>query len=96
MLDLCYSVRMTRAEALNRKRKLEAQLERLEDQLLSVDVTSATLSTGDGSNSYTNRSVDDIKKKTNYCKRQIAKLGDMLAGRPGPGAIKTIYAEFNA
>ena len=86
---------MTRAEALNRKRKLEAHLEQLEDQLLSVDVTSATLSTGDGSNSYTNRSVDDIKKKITYCKREIAKLGDMLAGRSS-GGIKTIYAEFNA
>jgi hypothetical protein len=86
---------MTRAEALNRKRKLEAQLERLEDQLLSVDVTSATLSTGDGSNSYTNRSVDDIKKKIVYCKREIAKLEGLLAGRPS-GGIQTIYAEFNA
>ena len=86
---------MTRAEAINRKRKLEAHLEQLEDQLLSVDVTSATLSTGDGSNSYTNRSVDDIKKKITYCKREIAKLGDMLAGR-GSGGITTIYAEFNA
>lgn len=86
---------MTRAEALNRKRKLEAQLERLEDQLLSVDVTSATLSTGDGSNSYTNRAVDDIKKKITYCKREIAKLDGLLAGRPS-GGIQTIYAEFNA
>lgn len=86
---------MTRGKALNRKRKLEAQLEQLEDQLLSVDVTSATLSTGDGSNSYTNRSVDDIKKKITYCKREIAKLGDMLAGR-GSGGIKTIYARFDA
>ena len=80
---------MTRAEAQQRKRKLEAQLERLEDQLLSV------LSTGDGSNSYTNRSVDDIKKKIVYCKREIAKLDGLLAGRPS-GGIQTIYAEFNA
>jgi len=87
---------MTRAEALlNRRRKLEARLERLEDQLLSADVSSATLSTGDGSNSYTNRSVDDIKKKINYCKREIATVDGQLAGCHS-GEILPIYAEFNA
>lgn len=87
---------MTRAEALlNRKRKLEAHVERLEDQLLSADVSSATLSTGDGSNSYTNRTVDDIKKKIVYCKREIATIDGQLAGRHS-GGIQTIYAGFNA
>lgn len=86
---------MTRAEAQTRKAELEAKLHRLEGQLLETDAASATLSTGDGSNSYTNRSVDDIKKKITYCKREIAKLGDMLAGRSS-GGIKTIYARFDA
>ena len=87
---------MTRAEAQERKAILEARRTALVDQLTSIDAQSATISTGDGSDSYTNRSVDDIKKKIRACDREIARLDAMLTGRPGPGAIKTIYVEFDA
>lgn len=86
---------MNRAEAQTRKAELEAKLHRLEDQLLETDAASASVSSGSGSKSYSNRSASEIERKIRYCKRQIAKLGDMLAGRSS-GGIKTIYAEFNA
>lgn len=92
---LCYSVRVTREEAQNRKAQLEARLHRLEDQLLETDASSASISSGSGSKSYSNRSVAELERKIRYCKREIAKLGDMLAGR-GSGGIKTIYARFDA
>ncbi len=86
---------MTREEATKRKQVLEKRREALVDQLTGVDAQSATLSSAGGSKSYTNRSVADIKAKIAACDREIRRLTAMLTGTSMPGAIKTIYAEFN-
>jgi uncharacterized small protein (DUF1192 family) len=54
------------------------------------------MSSGGGSKSYSNRSVAEIERKIRYVKREIARLGALLAGRPAPGGIQTIYARFDA
>ncbi len=87
---------MTRAEAIDRKAKLEAKLHELEDQLMETDASSESMSSGGGSKSYSNRSVAEIERKIRYVKREIARLGALLAGRPAPGGIQTIYARFDA
>ena len=86
---------MTREQAQSRKAYFEARLEKLEAQLLETDASSASISSGGGAKSYSNRAVAEIERKIRYCKREIAKLGDMLAGLPS-GGIKTIYARFDA
>ena len=87
---------MTREQATERKAKLEARLFELEDQLVKADVSQATLSSGTGSKSYSNRSVADIERKIRYVKREIARLNALLTGRPSPGSIQTVYARFDA
>ena len=86
---------MTREAAITRKGELEARLHKLEDQLLQVDASSASISSGGGSKSYSNRSVAELERKIRYCKREIVRLAAMLAGRPS-GGIQTIYARFDA
>ncbi len=76
-------------------KKLEARREALVDQLTEVDAASASVSSGSGSKSYSNRSVSDIKAKIRFCDREIAKLAAVLGLRPAPGGIKTIYARFD-
>jgi hypothetical protein len=39
--------------------------------------------------------VAELERKIRYCKREIARLSAMLAGRPF-GGIQTIYARFDA
>lgn len=87
---------MTREEAIERKRTLETRLHELEDQLLQVDAASASVSSGAGSESYSNRSVAELERKIRFCKREIARLSAALEGRPSPGSIQTIYARFDA
>ena len=45
---------MTRAEGEQRREYLQNRIQELENQLLAVDASSATLSSGGGSKSYTN------------------------------------------
>ena len=86
---------MTRAEAQKRRGDLELRLQKLEDQLLETDTSSASISAGGGSKSFSNRSVAELERKIRYCKREIARLDGLLAGQH-PGGIKTIYARFDA
>jgi len=75
---------------------LETRRQALVDQLTETDAASATVSSGSGSQSYSNRSVADIKAKIRFCDREIVRLAAMLGLRPAPGGIKTIYARFDA
>ena len=86
---------MTRAEAQKRRDELKLRLQRLEDQLLETDTSSASISAGGGSKSFSNRSVAELERKIRYCKREIARLDGLLAGRSS-GGVKTIYARFDA
>ena len=86
---------MTRAEAQKRRGELKLRLQKLEDQLLETDTSSASISAGGGSKSFSNRSVAELERKIRYCKREIARLDAKLAGRQS-GGIKTIYARFDA
>jgi len=86
---------MTREEAQQRIKTLEARRQALVDQLTETDAASASVSSGSGSKSYSNRSVAEIERKIRYCSREIARLSAMLAGRPS-GGIQTIYARFDA
>ena len=86
---------MTREEAQQRINELERRRNALVDQLTEVDATSATVSASSGSRSYTNRSVDDIKKKIRACEREIVRIGAQFGLCPPPGQIRTIYARFD-
>jgi len=86
---------MTREVAQQQKAKLEVRREALVDQLTVVDASQATLSSGSGSKSFSNRSVAEIKAKIRFCDREIARLDAVLGNRPAPGGIKTIYARFD-
>jgi uncharacterized protein YceH (UPF0502 family) len=86
---------MTRTEAQERKRELEKRRDALVDQLAAVDAQSASVSSGGGSKSYTNRSVADIKAKIAFLDWEIAKLEHRLGQRPSPGAARHIDITFN-
>lgn len=83
---------MTRHDAINRIKTLEARKIALEDQLLDVDAQSATISSDGGSRSYTNRAVSDIKTKIAYCNREIARLRAKLDGMAldAPKTVKVV------
>lgn len=89
-----YNDGMTRAEALVRRAELEKMIRQLEDQLLAVDTQSASVSSGAGSQSYTNRTTAEIKAKISYAKIQLARLEGQLGLRTPPGAIKVIQPRF--
>ena len=86
---------MTRADAITRKQTLEERRTALVDQLAAVDAQSASVSSGGGSKSYTNRSVADIKAKIAFLDRDIARLEHRLGQRPSPGAARHIDITFN-
>lgn len=85
---------MTRDDCKNRLKELRARRDALVDQLSEIDAQSATLSAGGGTKSYTNRSVDDIKKKIAFLDREIAKLEARLGLRAHPGRIKPIFVRY--
>lgn len=85
---------MTRDDCNNRLKELRARRDALVDQLSEIDAQSATLSAGGGTKSYTNRSVDDIKKKIAFLDREIAKLEARLGLRAHPGRIKPIFVRY--
>ena len=87
---------MDREKLQERKTYLEGKIAELEDQLLSADANSASVSAGGGSKSYTNRSVADLKAKLSYAKRALAKVNFQLGEGANPSAIKTVYVGFDA
>lgn len=87
---------MTREALEQRKQTLEARLEALVDQLTEADASTATVSSGAGSKSYSNRSVAEIERKIRACRREIARIDAKLGLRSSPGGIRTIYARFDA
>lgn len=85
---------MTRQECEERLKKRESDREAIIDALASLDVQSATHSAGGGSDSYTNRSVDDLEKKLRRINLEIAKLEARLGLRAHPNKIKTIVTRY--
>lgn len=87
---------MTREEIESRISQLEERRDALVDQLTDIDAQSATVSSGGGSKSYTNRSVADIKSKIKFCDREIARLNARLGSGRSPSSIQTIRVRFDA
>lgn len=86
---------MTREECKDKLRQLEARRDEIVEQITSVDVQSATHSAGGGSDSYTNRSIDDLEKKLRRVNLEIAKLEARLGLRAHPGRVKTIVTRYH-
>lgn len=86
---------MTRTEAQERKRELEKRRDALVDQLAAVDAQSASMSSGGGSKSYTNRSVSDLKAKIAFLDKEIARLAYRLGTGANPDASRRINFTFN-
>ena len=87
---------MTRQQAIDMKRELEANRQELVRHLSAVDAQSASLSVGGGSKSYTNRSVADIKAKIKFIDGEIARLDAMLGTAPDRSQPQNVYIEFGA
>lgn len=85
---------MTRAEGQQRREYLQNRIQELENQLLAVDASSATLSSGGGSKSYTNRSVADLKAKIAYARRELARIEARLGVGRSPDAIMHIVPRY--
>ena len=71
---------MTRHDAINRIKTLEAQKITLRDQLHAPRVHSASIGSEGGNKSYTNLSADEIKKQIKDCNEEIADLRAKLKG----------------
>ena len=85
---------MTREECKARRDELRAKRDALVDQIAETDAQSASLSAGGGSKSYTNRTVDDLKKKVKFLDREIAKLDARLGLRSDPSRVKSIFVRY--
>lgn len=86
---------MTREETQSRIAELEQRRNALIDQLTEIDTQSATMSSGGGSKSYTNRSVADIKVKIAFIDREIARLNFSIGLGPNPSTPTTVEVRFN-
>ncbi len=86
---------MTREETQSRIAELEQRRNALIDQLTEIDTQSATMSSGGGSKSYTNRSVADIKAKIAFIDREIARLNFSIGLGPDPSMPTTVEVRFN-
>ena len=86
---------MTREETQSRIAELEQRRNALIDQLTEIDTQSATMSSGGGSKSYTNRSVADIKAKIAFIEREIARLNFSIGLGPNPSTPTTVEVRFN-
>ena len=86
---------MTREETQSRIAELEQRRNALIDQLTEIDTQSATMSSGGGSKSYTNRSVADIKEKIAFIDREIARLNFAIGLGPDPSTPTTVEVRFN-
>lgn len=85
---------MTIEEKTKRREELEAKRNALVDQLAACDTTSASLSSGGGSKSYTNRSVADLKAKIEFLDREIAKIDAQLGVARDPSKIQILEPRF--
>lgn len=85
---------MTREEAQQRYHVLEERRQALVDQLTAADTQSASLSSGGGSRSYTNRSVADLKAKIKFIEAEMARLGFALGVLPDPSLPKRIAPRY--
>lgn len=85
---------MTRAEGEQRREHLQNRIQELEDQLLSVDASSASLSSGGGSKSFTNRSVAEIREKIAYARRELARIEARLGVGRSPDAIVHVVPRY--
>lgn len=86
---------MTRESLQARKEELQQRRDALVDQLTETDSQSASISAGGGSKSFTNRQVDDIKKKIAFIDQEIARIGYALGECPNPNAPTTVEVRFN-
>lgn len=86
---------MTIEEKRQRRNELETKRNALVDQLASIDTTSGSLSSGGGSKSYTNRSVDDIKAKIAFLDDEIARLNAEISGRPSPSSATILEPVYS-
>lgn len=85
---------MTIEELRNRYAELERRRNELVDQLTAADSQSASLSAGGGSKSFTNRSVDDIRKKIKFIDAEMARIGFALGTLPDPSLPKRIAPRY--
>ncbi len=65
------------------------------DQLSAVDAASASISAGGGAQSYSNRSVSEIRAKITFVEREIARLDLRLGVGGGLSRPKGISIVFN-
>ena len=77
--------------------ELLANRRELQRMLFAVDASSATISAGGGSQSYTNRSVAELKQKLAAVEAEILAVCGEL-GEPPPftpaGGVKTVKVRF--
>lgn len=85
---------MTREEATQRYAELEKRRIALVDQLTAADAQSASLSSGGGSKSYTNRSADEIRQKIKFIDAEMARLGCALGISPDPSLPRRIAPRY--
>jgi uncharacterized small protein (DUF1192 family) len=85
---------VTTQELKDRKAKLERNRDALVDAIAEVDTQSASISAGGGSKSFTNRSVDDLKRKIAFIDKEIARIDARLGLRCAPGRIVVNHTEF--
>ena len=87
---------MTEQELQDYVSELQARRRKLVLQLAEVDAQSATSSFGGASDSYTNRSVADLKAKIAFIDGEIANACAALGAGDAPGEIQSHYAEFSS
>lgn len=82
---------------MDKREQLQARIDELirrrdalVDQLSAIDASSASVSSGGGSKSYSNRSVEEIKAKIRFIDKEIARLEFAVGIRRSPGAIEII------
>ncbi len=74
---------MDRTALKKRLARYEASLEKnydLEDKLLGSSRVSASMDTGDGRTSFTNRDLEDVRKNINSLESSIRSIEQRLAG----------------
>lgn len=86
---------MTRKDAIARRAELERRRDALVDQLTALDAASASVSSGAGSRSYTNRAVADVKAKIAFVDAEIARLDHRLGNGSDPSAPRAVRITFN-
>lgn len=86
---------MTRKEAIARRAELERRRDALVDQLSETDAASASVSSGSGARSYSNRSVSDVRAKIAFLNAEISALDYRLGAGPDPFAPVAVNYTFD-